>query len=249
MSLLAALGLQELEAKWPARIVPPGAPVGRLAFAAAELLDGGTAAKEWDTITLGSDTKSARKGEVSWKLDAPQTVYGFAYWWEAELIEGITLSTAPDAPATHWEQLYFPLQTPISLEAGESVLVTLRSRSSEEAGTHLDRSAYVLLARLADEHCRVGELAEHLCLDVSTVSRQVHALEQRGLVRREPHPIDRRGSVVVIAPEGREALEQHRQARRKVFADLLDDVSADELEAVTAMLDRLAARIEAMAGA
>lgn len=106
-------------------------------FAAAELLDGGTAAKEWDTITLGSDTKSARKGEVSWKLDAPQTVYGFAYWWEAELIEGITLSTAPDAPATHWEQLYFPLQTPISLEAGDSVLVTLRSRSSEEAGTHL----------------------------------------------------------------------------------------------------------------
>lgn len=122
-------------------------------------------------------------------------------------------------------------------------------RVAEEAGTHLDRSAYVLLARLADEHCRVGELAEHLCLDVSTVSRQVHALEQRGLVRREPHPIDRRGSVVVIAPEGREALEQHRQARRKVFADLLDDVSADELEAVTAMLDRLAARIEAMAGA
>jgi protein arginine N-methyltransferase 1 len=106
-------------------------------FAAPELLDGGAAAKVWDTVTLGSDTKSARKGEASWKLDAAQTVYGFAYWWDAELIEGVALSTAPDAPRTHWEQLYFPLQTPMTIEAGESVLVTLRSRSSEEAGTHL----------------------------------------------------------------------------------------------------------------
>jgi protein arginine N-methyltransferase 1 len=106
-------------------------------FQSDELLDDGNAAKVWDTVTLGSDTRGARKGEASWKLDAAQTVYGFAYWWDAELIEGVTLSTAPDAPRTHWEQLYFPLMTPISLDAGESVLVTLRSRSSEEAGTHL----------------------------------------------------------------------------------------------------------------
>lgn len=106
-------------------------------FAPDELLSGGAAAKVWDTVTLGRDTKGARKGEVSWKLDAAQTIHGFAYWWETDLADGVTLSTAPDAPRTHWEQLYFPLLTPMSLEAGESVLVTLRSRSSEEAGTHL----------------------------------------------------------------------------------------------------------------
>lgn len=106
-------------------------------FAADDLLAGGGAAKVWDTVTLGSDTKSARKGEVSWTVEAATTVYGFAYWWEADLVEGITLSTAPGAPRTHWEQLYFPILRPIALDAGESVLVTLRSRSSEEAGTHL----------------------------------------------------------------------------------------------------------------
>ncbi len=106
-------------------------------FTADDLLDGGSSAKVWDTVTLGSDTKGARKGEVSWKLDTAQTVYGFAYWWDTDLMDGITLSTAPDAPRTHWEQLYFPLEKPMALEAGESVLVTLRSRSSEEAGTHL----------------------------------------------------------------------------------------------------------------
>jgi protein arginine N-methyltransferase 1 len=106
-------------------------------FTTDELLGGGGAAKVWDTVTLGSDAKSVRKGEVAWTLDAPQAIYGFAYWWEADLIEGVTLSTAPDAPRTHWEQLYFPLAAPMAVEAGESVLVTLRSRSSEEAGTHL----------------------------------------------------------------------------------------------------------------
>jgi protein arginine N-methyltransferase 1 len=106
-------------------------------FAADELLAGGAVAKVWDEVTLGSDTRGSRKGEASWKLDQAQTIYGFAYWWDAELVPGVTLSTAPDAPRTHWEQLYFPLQTPMALEAQESALVTLRSRSSEEAGTHL----------------------------------------------------------------------------------------------------------------
>lgn len=106
-------------------------------FTAGELLEDGAAAKVWDSVTLGSDRKGTRRGEASWKLGSAQTVYGFAYWWEADLIEGITLSTAPDAPRTHWEQLYFPLRTPMHLAAGETVLVTLRSRSSEETGTHL----------------------------------------------------------------------------------------------------------------
>lgn len=110
-------------------------------LAPSELLDDGRAAKVWDEVVLGTDTRGARKGEASWKLEAAQTVYGFAYWWEAELIPGVTLSTAPSAPATHWEQLYFPLLTPISLEAGETVLVTLRSKSSEEEGTHLGWTA------------------------------------------------------------------------------------------------------------
>ena len=113
----------------------------------------------------------------------------------------------------------------------------------------MDRSAYVLLVRLVENPWRVGELAEHLCLDVSTVSRQVQALEDRGLARREPHPTDRRGSVVVIAPQGREVVEQHRRAWRKIFAELLSDVSTTDLETVASVLDRLGARIEDLAGA
>ena len=103
----------------------------------AELLDGGGSAVMWDRIDFTRDAKSARRGEARWGVEKPATIYGFATWWEAYLAPGIVLSTAPDAAQTHWEQLYFPLLEPMSLAAGEAVSLSLRSRSSEEGGTHL----------------------------------------------------------------------------------------------------------------
>jgi protein arginine N-methyltransferase 1 len=100
---------------------------------AKELLE----AKAWDAIDLGNDSRSSRKGDASWKLKAATTIYGFATWWSAELAPGIVLSTAPDAPRTHWEQLYFPLLSPITAKGGDTVGVALRSRTSAEAGTHV----------------------------------------------------------------------------------------------------------------
>ncbi len=104
---------------------------------AADLLDGGTAAVCWDDADLTRECSSTRKGEARWALRTSATVYGFAVWWEADLAAGISLSTHPDAPPTHWEQLYFPLMKPIEAAAGDGVSIDLRSRSSPEAGTHL----------------------------------------------------------------------------------------------------------------
>lgn len=103
----------------------------------AELLDNGKTAAVWDNIDLTRDTKSTRKGEASWCSKSTETIYGFAVWWTADLGSGIALSTGPAAPRTHWEQLYFPLQQPIPVMAGETISVMLRSTSSEAAGTHL----------------------------------------------------------------------------------------------------------------
>ena len=103
----------------------------------SELLDQGHSARTWDTVDLTLDSKSSRQGDVSWRFSAPAPVYGFAVWWTADLSPGITLSTAPDAPGTHWEQLYFPLQSPLKAGTGEAVTVSLRSTSSEAGGTHL----------------------------------------------------------------------------------------------------------------
>ncbi len=102
-----------------------------------ELLDGGASAKMWDAVDFAKENRSTRKGEAAWKVAAPVTVYGFATWWSAELSPGIVLSTAPGEVRTHWEQLYFPLLSPLVVKAGETVAVALRSRTSSEAGTHI----------------------------------------------------------------------------------------------------------------
>lgn len=102
-----------------------------------ELLEGGKSAHTWDEVDFRFDNRASRKGEASWTMPSAATVYGFAYWWTAELVPGVTLSTGPGAPKTHWEQLYFPLLEPVAAKKGESLMLSLRSRSSEEAGTHL----------------------------------------------------------------------------------------------------------------
>jgi SAM-dependent methyltransferase len=103
----------------------------------SDVLDDGRAAKPWDEIDFSVQNKSSRRGAARWRLEAPATVYGFATWWIAELTPGVSLSTAPDAPRTHWEQLYLPLLRPIEGGTGDTIRVSLRSRSSIDAGTHV----------------------------------------------------------------------------------------------------------------
>ena len=106
-------------------------------LAAADLLDGMASAKRWDSLDFAARNRTTRHGEVSWTITHAAQVYGFAVWWTAELGADITLSTAPEAPRTHWEQLYFPLDKPIEATTDEKISVSLRSRSSRATGTHL----------------------------------------------------------------------------------------------------------------
>lgn len=125
-----------------------------------------------------------------------------------------------------------------------ATLPRFTGRVGERAGTALDRSAYALLVRLADHPSRIGALADIVGLDVSTVSRQVDALEQAGLAHRTRDPTDRRGWLVVIDPAGRRALDAHRQARREIFQELLGDLDASDLATTAMVLSHLADRIE-----
>lgn len=127
-------------------------------LAASELLDGMAGARTWDTVDLNRDARPARKGEARWTVSRAAAVQGFAIWWEADLAPGMALSTAPDAPRTHWEQLYLPLLEPMTIACGETMLLSLRSKSTVEAGTHVAWTA----ARLDVG----GKLIERQALDL-----------------------------------------------------------------------------------
>ena len=124
-----------------------------------DLLDQGRSAVRWDEFDLNGQPSSSRRGEAVFKLAQPTTIYGFATWWAAELVPGIMLSTAPDAPQTHWEQLYLPLLEPITAGARSTVSVAVRSRTSDRDGT--------VLAWTATHADRAGRQLSRQALDIS----------------------------------------------------------------------------------
>ena len=106
-------------------------------FAKSDLLDGGDAAQSWDKLSFSQSNRTTRSGEVTWTVNKATTIHGLALWWSAELVPGVSLSTGPLDPATHWEQLYLPVLKPIPLEAGQMLAVRLRSTTSYDAGTNV----------------------------------------------------------------------------------------------------------------
>lgn len=109
----------------------------------ADLLDGGRAAKSWDTLIFDRRNKTTRSGEQTWKAGRDMTIYGMALWWSAELVEGVSLCTSPLEPRTHWEQLYLPALTPIRVETGQTFSARLRSTTSYDKGTNVTWSLAV----------------------------------------------------------------------------------------------------------
>lgn len=115
-------------------------------IAPAELLEGGRSAVCWDDVDLAAVKSSTRRGQARWTIASAVTVYGFAVWWAAELLPALTLATDPRGPATHWEQLYFPMLAPVPLAPGESLGAEIRTTTSEARGTDMSWSVTVQAA-------------------------------------------------------------------------------------------------------
>ena len=106
-------------------------------FTPDDLLDAGQAPQCWDRVDFRRHNAGSRRGKVEWQLAQPTTIYGFAMWWVCELVPGVNLSTSPLAPATHWEQLYFPVLEPIVGKTGDRLTMAIHSEAGEEGGAQL----------------------------------------------------------------------------------------------------------------
>jgi DNA-binding MarR family transcriptional regulator len=84
----------------------------------------------------------------------------------------------------------------------------------------LGMSEFEVLERLADEgECavRMQEVAEHVHLSQSALSRVVDRLEKHGLVKRGVCDNDRRASYAELTSAGRERYEAARPTHREVL--------------------------------
>jgi len=94
----------------------------------SDLFADGVVAQTWDHVDLlQPDNQSVRHGSVEWPIAKTTTVYGFALWWVCTLADEIELSTSPKAPATHWKQIYLPVEDSVIVEAGEQLQVGITS--------------------------------------------------------------------------------------------------------------------------
>jgi protein arginine N-methyltransferase 1 len=113
-------------------------------------------ARSWDSIDFRRKNGSLRRGEARWSFRKPATVYGFALWWECELIPGVTLSTSPFAPPTHWEQIYLPVLSPVTLSAGGTVRIAIASDTRHRTGVNVTWDVEAANARgkiVERQHC------------------------------------------------------------------------------------------------
>lgn len=92
--------------------------------------------------------------------------------------------------------------------------------------------------RLAVDPLTQRELAERLSADPPYVTLMIDDLEERGLVRRKPHPTDRRAKLVELTASGRAAAARADAILDEPPAELHDVPDAD-LEAVLRVLERL----------
>ncbi len=95
----------------------------------------------------------------------------------------------------------------------------------------LEPSHHAVLIALREEPSRVGDIAERMISDASTVSRQVSHLTGIGLLVKVPDPEDRRAQLVDLSDEGRRILDELVLRREAWFDELLADWPAEEVRA------------------
>ncbi|MFE9424487.1 MarR family winged helix-turn-helix transcriptional regulator [Kitasatospora sp. NPDC006697] len=77
-----------------------------------------------------------------------------------------------------------------------------------------------------------GELARREHVQPPSMTRIIAMLEEKGLVRRESHPQDRRQVVVSMTDQAAEILDESRRRRNAWLAELASQLTEEEWAAV-----------------
>ncbi|WP_181794782.1 MarR family winged helix-turn-helix transcriptional regulator [Streptomyces sp. WELS2] len=132
----------------------------------------------------------------------------------------------------------------LSLERELTVLLR-RARANQaemarEVHPDLESSAYGLLIRLDEQGGqRATELAAYIGVGKATMSRQLRALEELGLIAREPDPADGRAWLVTLTEEGSRRVGTVREARRARYVSELAHWDRREVAELARLLHEL----------
>ena len=86
------------------------------------------------------------------------------------------------------------------------------------------------------------ELARELCINKSTVARNLNCLEEKGYITRIPLPNDKRQFSVHPTPKMLDVLPSVKRVSREWMEQLSDGIPSDELQIFNSVLERMEAR-------
>jgi DNA-binding MarR family transcriptional regulator len=90
----------------------------------------------------------------------------------------------------------------------------------------------------------MSELKEELGVTATNVTALVDSLEKDGLVIRQPHPTDRRATVIELSNKARAERSPDCTEFTKQVATLFSDLSEHECKAFVKTLDKLWRRLQ-----
>lgn len=112
---------------------------------------------------------------------------------------------------------------------------------------------YARMRLLGSLHCRgpqiMSSLSDELGVTKRNVTALVDALEHEGLVRRRPHPTDRRATVIEMTGGGSAAAERMYEEHRASVAQLFENLSEDDQRELARLLGLLRVALRHEGGA
>jgi len=105
-----------------------------------------------------------------------------------------------------------------------------------------------LLDESGEEGVMLSQVGDRLRVTCGNITNLVDRLEQRGYVRRRPHPTDRRVLLAELTSDGREALARITPMYREKIARMMACLADDEQEMICELLNRIAERARELEG-
>jgi MarR family 2-MHQ and catechol resistance regulon transcriptional repressor len=99
-----------------------------------------------------------------------------------------------------------------------------------------------VLADSGGEGLKLNEISQRLCVTSGNVTGLIDRLEEAGHLARLPHPEDRRITLAVLTPAGRELFERIHPAHLARIEQLMSALTAQEQMTLADLLARLADR-------
>jgi DNA-binding MarR family transcriptional regulator len=123
------------------------------------------------------------------------------------------------------------------MEAMPAIMQFMRTEMRNQREPSLSVPQFRVLAFLnLHPNASLSEVADHIGITRASASTMVDRLVQRGLVDRQEDPSERRHIMLKITPTGSNLLESMRNSTRQTIADLLNKLTPEELNYISAGL-------------